>query len=305
MKIGLFNKKNKIRQSSSDKTFNTILLIIATFILVIIVYPLIYIVSSSFSSGSAINTGRVFLWPVDFTLDGYKLVFANRLVWIGYGNTIFYTVLATCFNMFLTILTAYPLARKNFQGRSFLTKIFLIPMFVGGGIIPTYILVSNLNLTNTRAAMIVLGGLSIYNMIMMRTYFASSIPQELLESAKMDGITDIGYLLKIVLPLSKAILSVIILYYMVGHWNSYFSAMIYLRDRDLYPLQLVLRDILLTSTGINVQEIVDPKLAAQMQSLADVMKYALVIVSSVPMIIIYPFIQKFFEKGVMVGSVKG
>ena len=304
MKIGLFNKNNKIKRSVSDKTFNTVPLVIVTIYLLIVSYPIIYVIACSFSSGPALTAGRVFLWPVDVTVDGYRMVFANRLVWTGYANTIFYTVFGTMFNMLLTILVAYPLSRRNFQGRPFFTVYYLIPMYFGGGLIPQYILVSNLGLVNKRWTLVLLAAIGFSNMIMLRTSFRQ-VPQELLESAKMDGISDAGYLLRIVLPLSKATLSVIILYYMVGHWNQYFSAMIYLRKREYYPLQIVLRDILLTSSGINVDDITDPELAARMQQLAEVMKYALVVVSSAPMILLYSFIQKFFAKGVMMGSVKG
>lgn len=304
MKIGLFNKNNKIKRSVSDKTFNTVLLVIVTIYLLIVSYPIIYVIACSFSSGPALTAGRVFLWPVDVTVDGYRMVFANRLVWTGYANTIFYTVFGTMFNMLLTVLVAYPLSRRNFQGRPFFTVYYLIPMYFGGGLIPQYILVSNLGLVNKRWTLVLLAAIGFSNMIMLRTSFRQ-VPQELLESAKMDGISDAGYLLRIVLPLSKATLSVIILYYMVGHWNQYFSAMIYLRKREYYPLQIVLRDILLTSSGINVDDITDPELAARMQQLAEVMKYALVVVSSAPMILLYSFIQKFFAKGVMMGSVKG
>lgn len=298
------NKSNKIKTTGSDRVFEiTVLLLIIAF-LVLVLYPLIYVLSSSFSSGKAVTAGKVLLWPVNFSIEGYRLVFANTRVWLGYKNTIFYAVVGTMINLILTILAAYPLSRKNFQGRTFFTIFFTIPMFFGGGLIPTYILMSNLGLVNTRSVLLLSGALGIYNMILTRTFFQNSIPNELLESAKMDGISDIGYLFKIVLPLSKAIISVITLYYLVGHWNSYFSAMIYLRNRDLQPLQLILRDIL-SAASIDLSTISDPALIAKAAGMADVMKYALIVVSSLPMLIIYPFVQKFFEKGVMIGSLKG
>jgi multiple sugar transport system permease protein/putative aldouronate transport system permease protein len=292
------------RKLSSDRAFNTLLLIIVTTFLLLVLYPLIYIVSCSFSSGTAVTTGRVLLWPVDFSLVGYEIVFSHKAVWTGYANTIFYTVVGTILNLFLTILVAYPLARRNFQGKKFFDIYFMIPMFFGGGLIPTYILMSNLGLTDNRWVLIVSGALNIYNMVLMRTYFQNSIPLELLESAKMDGISDAGYLLKVVLPLAKAIISVITLYYVVAHWNSYFTGMIYLRNRDLFPLQLVLREIL-NASKIDSTMIQDAAVLAKLSGAADVMKFALIIVATVPMLVIYPFIQKFFEKGIMVGSGKG
>jgi len=303
--MSIFNKqKNKIHNSFSDRTFNTVLLVLVTIWLLIVLYPLIYIVSSSISSGDAVSTGKVLLWPVDISFVGYELVFQNTNVWTGYANTIMYTVLGTILNVVMTILCAYPLSRNNYQGRGLFTLYFLIPMYFGGGLIPTYILVSKLGLVNTRTFMIINGALGLGNMIIMRTSFKSNVPGELLESAKMDGITDIGYLLKILLPLSKATISVISLYYMVDHWNAYFAGLVYLRDRQLYPLQLVLNEIL-SATQVNSNAFTDPEILAKMKSAADVMKYALIIVATVPMLVIYPFVEKFFEKGVMIGSVKG
>lgn len=297
-------RRSKIKRGFSDSAFNTVLLIILIAWLIIVLYPLIYIVSSSFSSGNAVTSGRVLLWPVDFSITGYELVLKNSAVWTGYANTILYTVLGTVVNIIMTILVAYPLSRKTFQAKKLFTTYFMIPMFFGGGLIPTFILISDLHLVDTRTYMIIGGALSISNMIIMRTAFSTNIPGELLESAKLDGISDFGYLMKIVLPLSKATISVIVLYYLVGHWNSYFSAMIYLRNRDLYPLQLILREIL-NASRVDVSSIQDSAVLAKLAGAADVMKYSLIIISTLPMLIIYPFVQKFFEKGVMIGSVKG
>lgn len=306
--MGKINKINKAktinRRGMSDKSFDAIVMAIMIAFLIIVLYPLIYVVSSSFSSGTAVTTGRVLLWPVDFSVEGYRLVFSNKQVWVGYANTIFYTVTATIFGLISIIMTAYPLSRKGFQWRDFYAWYFIIPMYIGGGIIPTYIWMTQLGLVNTRLFMIISGAVGMSNVILMRTYFQSSIPNELLESAKMDGISDLGYLMKIVLPLSKAVVSVVTLYLIVGEWNSYFTGMIYLRDESKWTLQLVLRQILNTST-MNAQNVQDAQLLAEMSAQADVMKYALIVVSAVPMLILYPFVQKFFEKGVMIGSVKG
>lgn len=297
-------KKNRIDLCLSDRIMQAIVYALMLLLILIILYPLIYVASSSFSSGEAVSTGKVLLWPVEFSLQGYKAVFAYQQVWVGYRNTIFYTVVGTLLNLTLTIMAAYPLSRKNFQFRNFYMTLFLIIMFFSGGIIPNYILMTKLHLTNTRWSLILSGSISVYNMIIMRTYFQNSIPNELLEAAKIDGITDIGYLLKVVLPLSKSILAVITLYYAVSHWNSYFNAMLYLRDESLYPLQLVLRSILNVGK-IDLSQITDAEIIKQMRGLSDLMKYSLIIISSAPIIIAYPFVQKFFEKGVMIGSVKG
>ena len=297
-------KKNRIDLCLSDRIMQAIVYALMLLLILIILYPLIYVVSSSFSSGEAVSTGKVLLWPVEFSLQGYKAVFAYQQVWVGYRNTIFYTVVGTLLNLTLTIMAAYPLSRKNFQFRNFYMTLFLIIMFFSGGIIPNYILMTKLHLTNTRWSLILSGSISVYNMIIMRTYFQNNIPNELLEAAKIDGITDIGYLLKVVLPLSKSILAVITLYYAVAHWNSYFNAMLYLRDESLYPLQLVLRSILNVGK-VDLSQITDAEIIKQMRGLSDLMKYSLIIISSAPIIIAYPFVQRFFEKGVMIGSVKG
>ena len=295
---------NKIELCLSDKILRAVVGAVIFVLILVILYPLIYVVSSSFSSGTAVSTGKVILWPVDFSLQGYKAVFSYRQIWTGYRNTIFYTVAGTLLNLTLTVMVAYPLSRRNLQFRSFYMTLFLITMFFSGGIIPNYILMTKLHLTNTRSALLLSGAISVYNMIIMRTYFQHSIPEELLEAAKIDGITDIGYLFKIVLPLSKSILAVITLYYAVGHWNSYFNAMLYLRDESLYPLQLILRSILNVGK-IDLSQITDVEVLKQIRGLSDLMKFSLIIISSVPVIVAYPFVQRFFEKGVMIGSVKG
>lgn len=297
-------RKTRLRHSVSDNIFNGILLVILGFFLILVAYPLIFVVAASFSSGNAVTSGKVFLWPVNFTLTGYEIVFSNAAVWRGYANTVFYTLTGTALNLVLTIMVAYPLSRRTFQGRRFFSILYMIPMFVGGGMIPTYVLMSKLGLVNSRWIMILSGAVSIYNMVLMRTFFKNSIPDELLESAKIDGISDLGYLLKIVIPLSKAIISVIVLYYMVGHWNSYMTPLIYLQDPDKKPLQLILREIL-NASKVDLTQITDPAVIEKMAGMADVMKYALIVVSTVPMLILYPFIQKFFTKGVMIGSLKG
>lgn len=300
----IINRKTKIKQGMSDNVFNSILLVIVTIIFFIVLYPVIYVVSSSFSSGTAVSSGQVLLWPVDISTVGYQLVFKNKMIWTGYMNTFIYVIFGTLLHLVMTIALAYPLSRRNYQGKSFLVKFMTFSMLFGGGLIPTYILISNLHLVNTRTWMIMAGAVGISHAIMMRTFFQSNIPEELLESAKMDGISDLGYLFKIVLPLSKAVISVICLYATVSKWNNYFTPMLYLQDREKYPLQLVVNE-LLNSTRIDTSQIQDQTLLSEMANAVDSMRYALIVVSSAPMIILYPFVQKFFEKGVTIGSVKG
>lgn len=295
---------NRVGIPREDKIMYTIIYIAMGLLLVTVLYPLIYVVSSSFSSGLAVSSGKVLLWPVEPSITGYKIIFSYKLVWTGYFNTILVTVVATTINVLLTICAAYPLSRRDFIGRNFYMTLFMITMFFSGGLIPNYILMSRLNLTNTRWSVILAGAISVTNMIIMRTYFINSIPSDLFDAARIDGINDWGYLFRIVLPLSRAIMAVIVLYYAVAHWNSYFNAMLYIRDRDLYPLQIVLRDILNVSK-IDLSQITDAEVLAQMTGAADLIKFALIVVSAVPILSAYPFVQKYFEKGVMIGSVKG
>lgn len=299
----LVKRKRSSRQGMSDRLFNTIVMIIVTIILVTVLYPVIYIVSSSFSSGNAVASGQVLLWPVDFSVVGYKLVFKNKMIWTGYFNTFIYVIAGTMLHLIMVIALAYPLSRKNYSAKPFVTKFLTFSMFFGGGLIPTYILISNLGLFDTRLWLILNGAVGIYNSIMMRTFFQNNVPEELLESAKMDGISDLGYLLKIVLPLSKAIIAVISLYAIVGKWNDFFTPMLYLRDRQKYPLQLIANEIL-SATNVDTTQM-DQAMVAEMANAVDAMKYSLIVVSTAPMIILYPMLQKFFEKGVTIGSVKG
>lgn len=294
------------RREKGDLIFYIINGMLLSFALIIVLYPLIYIVSASFSSTSAVITGRVWLFPVDFSLSGYKAVFENPHILTGYANTIFYTVFGTLLNVTLTIAAAYPLSRADFKGRNFYMMIFVFTMFFNGGIIPTYILMNNLGLINTRLIMIVSGALSVYNMIITRTFFQSTISKELYEAARIDGASDIKVLFSIVLPLSKAIIAVITLFYMVHHWNQFFNAFIYLNDKDKFPLQLILREILITNQiDISMMESIELEELEAREGLAELLKYSLIVVSTVPVLLVYPFVQKYFVKGVMIGSVKG
>lgn len=301
----VFSKKSSaIKDSREDKILYTVVNVVLFLFIIIVAYPLIYVVSSSFSSGTAVSTGRVTLLPVDFSLEGYKTVFSHKLILSAYRNTIFYTVAGTLINVIVTVMCAYPLSRDDFPMKRFFSVFFLITMFFSGGMIPTYMVISQLKLTNTIWVMLLPGAMSVYNMVLVRTSIKSNIPYALFEAARIDGCSDAKYFSHILLPLSKPVIAVITLYYAVGHWNSYFNAMMYLNDQNLYPLQLILRQILVANQ-INLSDMVDVEAMVAKQGLADVLKYAFIVVSTAPILCIYPFIQRYFIKGVMIGSVKG
>ena len=290
--------------SINDKIFYIITGFILTAFFIIVLYPCIYVVSASFSSGSAVEAGRVILWPVDFSLEGYKAVFHTPSVWIGFRNSLFYTIAGTLINILVTMIAAYGLARPDLPGRNGIMLFFTFTMFFSGGMITGYMLVRSLHILNTIWAMLIPGALGVYNLIIARTFIESNIPTELLEAAQMDGCSDIRFFASIVLPLSKAVIAVLVLFYGVSHWNSYFNAMIYLNDKELYPLTIYLKEILMASQ-IDPSTVADPELQNQIARMAAVIKYALIVVSMIPILILYPFIQKYFVKGVMIGSVKG
>jgi multiple sugar transport system permease protein/putative aldouronate transport system permease protein len=241
---------------------------------------------------------------VNFSLEGYRAVFEYPSILVGYRNTIFYTVFGTAINLAVTMLAAYPLARSGWYGKKVATFIFVFTMFFSGGMIPTYIQIRSLRILNTVWAMLLPGALSVYNLIIARTFIQNTIPNELFDSAKIDGASEFRLFGSIVLPLSKAIMAVLVLYYAVGHWNSYFSAFIYLSKREMFPLQIFLREILIVNS-FEENSILDEAFATYKQGLADLLKYSLIVVATVPIICVYPFIQKYFVKGVMIGSVKG
>ena len=296
--------RNYIRPSVGDKTLTvSVILITALFALVVFI-PLWNIVVSSFSDVNAVLGGRVSLWPVDFSLDGYKAVLSNKDVGTGYLNTLAYTVIGTIVNISVTMICAYPLTRRELTFRGLIMFLFTFTMFFGGGLIASYLNISNLHMINTFWVMILPGAMSVYNMVLARTFIQSSIPNDLMEAARIDGCSYTRYFFKIVLPLSPAILAVLALNYAVGHWNSYFSALIYLRDRSRFPLQLFLREILIANT-IDDSLLVDPESNEIRQGLADVLKYALIVISTLPVLCFYPFAQRYFMQGIMIGSLKG
>jgi len=293
------------KKVSQDKVVYFINYVLLALLLVIELYPLIYIVSCSFSSGDALMAGKVRLLPVDLTLDSYKAVFKYSSIWTGYKNSLIYTVLGTVISIVLTLFAAYPLSRTDFQGRNVFMGLFLFTMMFSGGLIPSYLLVKNLGLIDSMWAIVLPGAVSAYNVIVARTYFKQTIPNELLEAAQMDGCEDFKFFQKIVVPLSAPIIAVLCLWTAVGLWNSYFNPMIYINDEAKYPLQLVLRRILLLSQVNLTSGNIDPMVIQKNMYLSEMLKYGTIIISTLPLMIIYPFIQKYFVKGVMVGSVKG
>jgi multiple sugar transport system permease protein/putative aldouronate transport system permease protein len=294
----------KTRLSHSDIIYYFISYVIVSILVLVVLYPMVFIVSASFSSAASVNAGRVWLFPVNATLYNYKMVLQYKSVFLGYRNTIFYTFAGTLINVVVTVLCAYPLSRKGLFGRGFFTFLFTFTMIFGGGMIPSYILMRNLRLINTVWAMIIPGAINVTNMIVTRTYFQTSIPGELLEASKLDGCSDAQYFFRILLPLSNSVLAVITLFYAVGHWNAYFNAFLYLSNRNLYPLQLFLRQILVQNQ-FSGEILEDPEMAEQLLGIQEVLKYAIIVLSTAPLMCFYPFAQKHFVKGVMIGSLKG
>jgi putative aldouronate transport system permease protein len=291
----------QVQDTPVDRIFMVGVYVLLTTFLLIVLIPLVNIVASSFSSPAAVSGGRVFLWPVDFTLIGYEAVLSNKSIVTGFGNSLFYAGVGTLVSVTLTVMIAYPLSRSELVGRRVLIGGVLFTMLFSGGLIPTYMVVRALGLLDTRWALILPAAIGAWQVLIAMTFFRSSIPGELYEAAQLDGASDLRFLWSIVLPLSKPLLAVIALMYGIGQWNSYFSALIYLRSEELYPLQLVLRNILIVnnSGGTNLAD----QLAAE--QMADLMKFSLIVVSTVPVLLVYPFVARHFTKGVMLGSVKG
>ena len=294
-----------IKESRSDVIFhvcNTILLLLC---FIIVAVPLLNVLASSLSTPNAVVTGKVGIWPVGWNIDAYIQIFQSRMLLTGYANSILYTVVGTVINIVMTVMAAYPLAIKKFVGRNVFTGLFVFTMIFSAPLIPTYLNIRDLGLIDSMWALVLPGAISVYNMIIARTYFQNSIPEEMLEAAGLDGANDTQILLKLVLPLSKSIIAVLTLYYAVSHWNSYFDPYIYLNSEEKFTLQVVLRNIM--STAAALQEMTDTISADQSQraALIEVLKYAIIVFGSLPVILLYPFVQKHFVKGVMIGSVKG
>lgn len=291
-----------IRESAGDRVFQAAILFFSVLLMLIVAYPLYFTVIASFSKPEDVLLGRVIFWPKNISFESYQMVIAESSIWMGYGNTILYTVLGTLINLALTIMIAYPLSCKETPCRGILTFVASFTMLFSGGLIPTYLLVRQLGMYNTIWAMLLPSGITTYNMLVMKNFFQSSIPGELKEAACLDGCTDLQTLFLVVLPLSGSIIAVMVLFYAVAHWNEYFSALIYLKDRSRMPLQVILREILLQNQELAQGD--GTGLYEKMMA-AETMKYAIIIIASVPVICLYPFVQKHFVKGVMVGAIKG
>lgn len=290
--------------TKADKVFNVANYIFLTIILLLVLYPLIFVLSASLSNPALVLKGEMWLWPKEFTLESYVKVFENKGILNGFYNTFKYTIIGTTINVILTIMAAYPLSRKDFRGRNVIMAMFVFTMFFSGGLIPSYLLIQSLGMIDTLWVMVIPNAVAVWNIVIMRTFFQSTIPEELRESAMLDGCGNMGVLLKIVLPLSLPVIAVMVLFYAVGHWNSYFQALIYLQNRANFPLQLILREILIQGQTDDLIQGTEETLIKQQLSVEG-LKYAVLIVSAIPMLILYPFLQRYFVQGIMIGSIKG
>lgn len=302
-------KTNRIAETRGDRIFDLVNHITVALVLVVCIYPLYYTVIASLSEPENVLSGKVYLWIKGFTLDSYRSVIDYKMIWTGYRNTLLYTFVGTAYNLTLLIPASYALSKKEMKLRGPLMMMFVFTMYFGGGMIPTYMNLKRLGLINSRWVLILPGAFSVYNMIITRTFFASNFSESLAEAARIDGAGEIRIFFQLALPLSSAIIAVMALYHAVGHWNSYFNALLYLNDAGKYPLQLVLRQVLLLNSAINIdtasmstEEIMD---LVRRQKLAETMKYAVIFIANAPVLAMYPFVQKYFTKGVMIGSVKG
>jgi putative aldouronate transport system permease protein len=303
MAITTQRRKRHVQESFSDKIFLGMIYVALTIVLVIVLYPLIYIVSSSLSSPLAVSSGRVWLWPVEFSLRGYQVALSNPQITTGYLNSLFYTFFGTLISVTLTVMIAYPLSRKSFYGRNVLMFFIVFTMLFSGGLIPTYMVVRDLGMINTRWALLIPQAIFVWQVIIARTFFQNSIPDELEEASAIDGCSDLRFLWSVVLPLSKPILAVLVLMYAVSQWNAYFDALLYLKSVELHPLQLVLRSILILNTTASSS--MDASVMIERRQMADLLKYSLIVIASLPVLIIYPFVQRYFVKGMLIGSIKG
>jgi len=297
------SEKSSIAETRTDQIFLIGIKVLLTIALVAVLIPLIYVVANSFSSAGAVSSGRVFLWPIEPSLRAYQEALSDPQILKGYYNSLIYAVGGTFISVALTIAIAYPLSRKTFFGRNVIMSLLLFTMLFSGGLIPTYLVVQDLGLLNTRWAMVIPSAIGVWQVIIARTFFRSTIPDDLYEAAVLDGASDLRFLWSVVLPLSKPVIAVIALMYAIFQWNTYFDALIYLKDPGLYPLQIVLRNVLILNSTTG--SAADVAATLERQQLANVLKYALIVISSLPVLLIYPFIARHFTKGVMVGAVKG
>lgn len=293
-----------IDRSLGDRVFNVVNYVLLSLICIVVLYPLLFVLSASVSNPETVLRGEMWLIPKEFNFDSYTKIFQNKDILMGYGNTILYTAMGTALNLVMTVCAAYPLSRKDFAGRGLITGLIVFTMFFSGGLIPTYLLIKNLNMLDTFWVMIIPNAVSVWNIIIMRTFFQQSIPGEIQEAAMIDGSSHFQTLFRVVLPLSMPIIAVMVLFYAVGHWNAYFNALIYLSSKDKFPLQLILRELLVQSDSgdfIKLTSEAGVRLKMSMEGL----KYAVLVVANLPMLILYPFLQRYFVKGIMIGALKG
>ncbi len=293
-----------IKETKTDRIISCVFVLLCVIVMLSVLYPLYFVVIASFSDSDLVNQGKVLLYPKGFSTYGYHEIFKDQRIWTGYLNTIIYTVFGTIINMLFTVSAAYSLSRKEFKARRMINAAFVFTMFFNGGMVPTYMLINQLGLINNRLVMMLPFCVNIFNLIIVRTFFQTTIPESLYEASILEGCSHFQYLVHVVLPLSKAVLSVVSLYYMVGHWNDFFNALLYFTDKMLQPLQIVLRDILL-SNQVFTQGASGGTGMSYAQRYADQVKYGVIIVSTLPILCVYPFIQKYFAQGVMIGAIKG
>lgn len=297
--------KHHMKQTKVDQVFDVVVFILVALLTLCIAYPLYFVVIASISNPNLVASGQVIAYPKDISFEGYQYILKDNRIWTGYRNTLFYTFAGTVLALLITIPAGYALSRRDFLGRGFIMKIMVFTMYFGGGLIPSYLIIKGIGLTDNIMTLVVLGSFSAYNLIITRTFFQSTIPIELQEAAEIDGCGVFRFFISIVLPLSKAVIAIMTLYYAVGHWNDFFNGLIYVNNQELVPLQLILRDILISGQAIQAANITDPDTILNMQRIARTIQYGVIIVSSLPLLIIYPFVQKYFVKGVMIGSIKG
>ncbi len=295
-------RRNSIHLCRQDRILNVFLYVFLAIFLILCAYPVYFVLIASFSNATVVNSGKLMLWPEGFHLLGYKFVFSDVRILTGYKNTLIYTVGGTVLGLFVSLLAGYSLSRSDLPGRKVLMALMVFTMYFGGGLIPTYITIKNMGLVDTRALMIILGSVSVYNIILIRTFFQSNLPTELQEAAFIDGCTNTRFFFQFALPLSSAIIAVIALYLAVGYWNSYFNALIYINSNAKKPLTLFIRELLLSQ---ETNDVADGELASDFKRMAQVVKYAVIVVATAPIMCMYPFLQKYFVKGVMIGSIKG
>ena len=301
------NKKTstyKVPWNDKDRIFSIVVCTIVFFITLSIAYPLYFVVIASISNPDMVTSGQVLLVPKGISFAGYQFIFKDNRIWRGYYNTIRYTLFGTLIALILTIPSGYALSRKDLVGRGVIMKLLMFTKFFSGGLIPTYMVVNSLGLIDTPYVLMILGSFSVFNLILCRTFFANTIPTELQDAAEIDGCGVARFFFTIVLPLSKAIVAIMVLYYAVGHWNSFFNSLIYVSDNKLYPLQMIVREILIIGQDVQA-DIVDPEALEELQMISRTIKYGVIIISSLPVLVMYPFVQKYFVKGVMIGSLKG